>query len=530
MSTDTNGFLRNFKLRNANDIFDYINSDEANIYVFLGKLTEWDDEENPPEIVNSLEEEYRIWNHISGLKRILLNDAALGFRRINWERKRVFDEYDNTVDMSDKDFYCITDENNVYKCISNAGGSPSRIKPTHTKYGNISNEADGYKWKYMFTVSQSLIDKFIAPNFISLDIDPVVIENAEPGTIDNIKIIEGGQGYRSNADVLNEDEIPVFIKGNGDQNSSAVTDITTSGDGEIVGYNLSSGGSDYPYPNERRQPVAIRQTTASGITENAYGVASTNINGSIESLEIVIRGEGYVNGPANIVQSSCRAYAETDVDGSIRDAGIFTAREGNNFIEATAIPVDPNGTGAELVPLISPLNGHGSNPQKELFANYAMINLRLAGSSTFIDQDDFRRIGLIEDPIQFGTENDSEPQILEDTEVDAKYRLTLDSPTSSFTTGEIIYGETSGARGVETSILDSNTIRIIQDESISSELKFFENETVRGLDSGATATITDIESPDVAPYSGQILYINNREVVERNKELQVETITLVIEY
>lgn len=526
----TEGLLRNFKLRNAKDFVDYINSQASSVYVFLGKIGEWEDDANPPAIENTLVEEYSIWNDISGLKRLRTNDAALGFRKVTYERGRSYDIYDNTVNLENKDFYVITDENNVYKCINNANGGISTVKPTHFKYENISTEFDGYRWKYMFTISESFLDKYIAPDFIPIDVDTDVINNAKPGTIDNLKVASSGIGYSSLATVAGGNELPVYIKGDGDQNNTAVINITTSGDGEIVGFTFASGGNSYPYPNETSQPVAIRQTTAEGIVETAYGIASTNISGQISSLEIVVPGTGYVNGTAQIVQSSCRAYAETNFDGEIINSDIFTAREGINFTRAEAVIIDSQGSGGEIVPIISPLNGHGSNPEKELFANYAMINLRLSGVEAFLDQDTFRRIGIIEDPVVFGTLEDIEPLVLTQDAVDAKYRLTLEGSTDGFIPGEQIYGESSGAIGNEISILDSNTLRVLYDRTLSSDIDFFSNELIRGLESGTTGTITNIINPGVDSYSGTILYINNREPVTRNTEFQVETVTLVIEY
>lgn len=524
------GLLRNFKVRNAKDFVDYINSQTSSLYVLLGRITEWVDDENPPAVDNTLVQEVSIWNDASGLKRIKSNDAALGFRNIPYERGRPYDIYDNTVNLEDKDFYVITDENNVYKCINNANGGLSTVKPTHFKYENISTEFDGYRWKYMFTISESLLEKYIAPDFVPVDVDADVINNAVPGTIDNLKITSAGTGYRSLASVENDSEIPVYIKGDGDQNASASINITTSGEGEIVGFTFASGGNGYPYPNEKRQPIAVRQITANGIVETAYGVASTNINGQISSVEIIVKGTGYVNGTAQIVQSSCRAYAETNIDGELINTDIFTAREGINFTKATTVIVDPNGTGGNIVPIISPINGHGSNPEKELFANYVMLNLRLSGESVFLDQDTFRRVGIIEDPITFGTSDNVNPLILTQDAVDAKYRIELESSAENFIVGERIYGESSGTIGIETSILDDETLRVIVDDSLSPDFGFFNGELIRGLESGEGSVIKSITNPQVDYNSGTILYINNREPVVRNSEFQVETVTLVIEY
>ena len=60
-----------------------------------------------------------------------------------------------------QDFYVMTDDYNVYKCLSNNDttsggivGTTSTVKPTGTGTSIIST-ADGYKWKFMYQISDS---------------------------------------------------------------------------------------------------------------------------------------------------------------------------------------------------------------------------------------------------------------------------------------------------------------------------------------------------------------------------------------
>ena len=539
------GLLSNFRNRNATDFFDNIITENNFVYVFIGRTTPWNDDEIVPDVQNTLLEENQIWNDINGIKRILPDDVTIAFRRIPWSPNRVFDEYDDGVDLSTKDFYAITDENKVYKCISNNNNSPSTVKPIHTTF-DVSSESDGYKWKYMFSISESLLEKFIAPEYAPLVIEQDVVDFAEPGTIDNIAIEEAGEGYNTNASVELNTEIPIFIEGDGDQNATAqaLVSISEGSGGRILTASVIDGGTDYPYAPDSRIPLAIRQITDSGISQNAYGIGATNEFGQIDDFQLVIGGSGYVNGLAEIVQSSCRAFAETNFNGEIINAEVFTARQGSNFTEAKAILVSDNAetcNDCQLRPIISPLDGHGADPQKEVFANNVMINLRLSGESSFIDLNDFRRIGIIENPHAFGenavdsagaSDSDGEegPKKFKGLIGDTRYRIVLDGSNENFQINEVLYGESSGARGNELTRFNDDTVRVLVDRSIAPDLEFEVGENVRGLSSGATATIADIQTPDIAPFSGTILYINNTEPVVREQDLQLETVTLVIEY
>lgn len=529
------GLLSNFRNRNASDFFTNVVNEENFLFVFIGRTAPWDDDEIVPDVQNTLLEENQIWTDINGIKRIQPNDVTIAFRRIEWSPNRIFDEYDDGEDLSTKDFYVVTDENKVYKCISNNNRSRSTVKPIHTTF-DISSESDGYKWKYMFSISESLLEKFIAPEFAPLVIDEDVVDFAEPGTIDNIKVEEPGSGYTPLLSVDSNTEIPVFIEGNGDQTTSAEALLSTS-DGRVLTASVLDGGNSYPYAPESRIPVALRQITDSGITQSAYGIATTNALGQIDDFDLIIGGDGYSNGAAQIVQSSCRAYAETNFEGEIVNAEVFQGRAGSNFTEARAVIVaETDGEPAELRPQISPLAGHGANPQKEVFGKFVMINLRLSGEESFIDLNDFRRIGIIEDPHQFGegesseSDSDGEPKKFDGLIGDTRYRIDLNTDNDDFEINEVLYGESSGARGNELTKLNDSTVRVLIDESISSDILFETGETVRGLSSGAVSTIANITPPDIEPYSGTILYINNSEPVVRELDLQLETVTLVIEY
>lgn len=76
-------------------------------------------------------------------------------------------------------FYVITDEMKVYKCLDNNSGAVSTVKPisviSSSAYPSVL--ADGYVWKYMFTVSTANLDKFYTSNWI-----PVTTLLADNGT------------------------------------------------------------------------------------------------------------------------------------------------------------------------------------------------------------------------------------------------------------------------------------------------------------------------------------------------------------
>jgi hypothetical protein len=65
-------------------------------------------------------------------------------------------------------FYVITDEFKVYKCISNNSGAISTIKPTSTSTtaGVSETTADGYQWKYMYTINTTSLERFYTSSWV----------------------------------------------------------------------------------------------------------------------------------------------------------------------------------------------------------------------------------------------------------------------------------------------------------------------------------------------------------------------------
>lgn len=116
--------------------------------------------------------------------------------RYNWTSNTAYAQYDqNDPDMFDKTFYVVTDQYNVYKCIDNAKGSRSTVKPTLTTPSGTFRTGDGYTWKYMYTIDASSNTKFTTANFVPVLPTAAVVSNAVPGTIDVIRVANGGNSY-----------------------------------------------------------------------------------------------------------------------------------------------------------------------------------------------------------------------------------------------------------------------------------------------------------------------------------------------
>lgn len=138
------------------------------LYAFIGKSDEWADENNPPDITDNIEDEILMRDGIHTMKRIGLANTAFACPRHDWNSGTTYSQYTtNDGDLLEKNFYAMTSSYKVYKCISNNGDSPSTEEPISTTT-SIFTTADGYQWKYMFTLSSDMVSRFLTNEWIPI--------------------------------------------------------------------------------------------------------------------------------------------------------------------------------------------------------------------------------------------------------------------------------------------------------------------------------------------------------------------------
>jgi hypothetical protein len=102
--------------------------------------------------------------------------------------------------QEDSKFFVITSDYNVYKCLDNNSGAASTSKPYATTHEPVIT-ADGYMWKYMYTIPNSLVNKFVTPDDI-----PVTTAVREAyysnGSINSVRTLAYGSGYAVGDDIV----------------------------------------------------------------------------------------------------------------------------------------------------------------------------------------------------------------------------------------------------------------------------------------------------------------------------------------
>jgi hypothetical protein len=129
----------------------------------------------------------------------------------NWYQ---WDSRDSAI--FDKKFYCLTDQNNVYKLIVKPLTGTSTDKPDHITVDPVV-ESDGYSWKYMYTLTAEEKTSFLTDNYMPVQTataagDRLTYQAKSAGThtsgnttaaqgIEAIALTAAGSSYESNPTV-----------------------------------------------------------------------------------------------------------------------------------------------------------------------------------------------------------------------------------------------------------------------------------------------------------------------------------------
>ena len=135
------------------------------VYVAIGKPDVWslttsDTTDTTPFTPNDhIDDIGEARSQFMAMQKVAATDITHIVPRHTWTTGTTYYAWDsNDGSIFDKAFYVITSEFKVYKCIV-AGGSGSTVQPTQTLTAPTA-ESDGYKWKYMYTLTASEYDAY----------------------------------------------------------------------------------------------------------------------------------------------------------------------------------------------------------------------------------------------------------------------------------------------------------------------------------------------------------------------------------
>ena len=468
-------------------------------------------EEAPPAPIDNYSEKIAIYNELIAAKRITGPFARLVIPRYNWNisLNPKFDMYrpsyaptpggggavgkstaTGQTSLSAGKFYVMNSAYEVFKCLYN-GESPANPTGQNATYEPKSQPAGGQgAFANGIYTEPTGTAGYIWKHMFTLPTADVL-------------------------SFLSTDFLPIVEK----TEASRVTVEGQAVDGGVHVAVVEDAGSALP-------ATATLYTSVYGDGTGGIVKFTTDGSGSITSAVMEAAGTGYTYGSA--ILETGKVFT---------DAGLTSAA--SSFTGKASIEV-----------VVSPTGGHGSDAENELFSKRVMTNVRLTydeGSGDFPVDNDFRRIGIIQDPFDFGTTNFASASTLRGTAV-----LKINGATSNYTVDEDIFQSVTGGTAygkvvswdATTGILkyyqspelhsDSGVVRAFEANAANAVVG--QASTASGnIDTGANGAVSGIAltgglaSPEIAANSGEIVYIENRRQITRAAD-QIEDIKLVIEF
>ena len=471
-------------------------------------------EDVPPLPLDNQKEKIALYDELIAAKRITDSFARTVIRRYNWDlvANPKFDmwkpDYSATpggggqigkatatgaTSIADAKFYVMNSYYEVFKCLYN-GEDPSNTtgqNATEEPYvaGGNYDSATGL---YTETTGAKYIWKYMY-------------------TIPTDDVLK----------FLSSDFMPIVLPANASR--TAVAGVAVAGAADVA--LIENAGSGLP----------ASQTLYTAIVGDGSGGKVkfvTNGAGTITSAEIEARGSSYTYG--NVLLGNGNLFS---------NAGL-----------SSAVTTGASAVGA-LEIIMAPEGGHGSDHETELNGKRVMTNIRLTyseGSGDFPVDNDFRRIGIISDPFNYGTTTFSTADTLSGLKAikitGASADFSVDEKITQTVTGGTAYGTvvswtldsgstTAGVlKYIQTNDAHTDSGKVKAFESSGSNAITGEASTASGnVDTAYGSTLlgvtfsSGLATPEIENNSGDVIYVENRRLITRAAD-QIEDIKLVIEF
>ena len=389
---------KEFKTHNAKQFIESI--DEASntvYYVFTGKPQAYTEDSTPTPTDSITNSQYQVWDEMISGKQITTDDAKHMIRKKEWANNNAYQAYDDrNGSLNGSDYHVVTSEGSdyhVWKCIANNQSSGnSTSKPLYSDVSSTLNTlyiktADGYQWRFMYTITGTNYTKFTTTNYIPYYAHTNASTNAVSGSLDAYIVTNSGNNYNefcngtfttvtnSTVQVLASSDFTLSTNNDFFNNCAIYIKSGTGAGGlnKIIDYvgssktiTLESAWSTSPSTSDSVFEITPSVTIKGDGTTDATARALVNTSSNtIANVEVVTRGAGYT-------------YADVTI-------------EANNMASANLAAVRAP---------IAPTGGHGSDPIEELEGSHVGISVEFANteSANIPTDNDFRQVGILKDP------------------------------------------------------------------------------------------------------------------------------------
>ena len=507
------------RILNAKNFLSGVTSTANAYYSFIGLPNPTDIEStwdtSPPSPKDNFDEEDNYWDTMIALKKINSSDARQVVTRRLWTSGTTYDMYrsdysrTNTAKVSgatnlySATYYIINSDYRVYACLHNGidpdnpNGKPSLDEPTFTDLEpkKAGTSGDGYIWKYLYTIKPSDIVKFESTDFIPVPTDwstnsdvASVRDNAVDGSIKIVTITDRGVGLGTANSTYTK--VPIYGDGTG-----AECTIVINNDQKVSDVTVSTAGQNYTYGN---------------VDLEAGGVPTGTTR---PTFDVIIPPPG---GHGNDIYRELGAYnvlLYSRIENDIENPDFITG----NQIARVGVIENPKATSGALLSAdkasaVGALRLTGAGYSSATFDADAYFTQTVSAGTTaaarVVNYD--QTTGVLkywQDRTVAGFNTVGTAQ----TNPTYGYNLTAFT-ASPGTNGSLTITPTSGSNlAIDTSFTGVSTV-------INNRTYYLGQEFTSGL-----------ASPEVKPYSGNIVYVDNRPSITRSTN-QKEDIKVILQF
>lgn len=509
-----------FKKALYDEIVDNITSNTSHYYAFAAGAEPWPGD--TPIVANTDYEVYftNDWQMHFG-KRLLANNFAPIVKKYVWTSNTVYDRYDNTIDNSNNMFYVIAPPSavggtyHVYKCIDNANGAVSIKNPssigTPTQSTTFQTTEDGYKWRYLYSMSTEDFDRFsttyYAPVFPNTTIQASSLTYSG---IETVVVNTAGSGYETwhNGTIQ------------GVTNSTAL--VIEANASVNPGHYVNNSIYIYSSSNNAYQIFGITGYTVNGPVRTVILDSAANTTAITAGASLYKISPKVVFTSDSASGNNPTAYTVVNsVSNSI--ASVICLDKGSSVTWANAVIVSNStyGSGATVYPIVPPPGGHGRDPASELGMQGLSISFTFANSesNTVSTNVVYNKIGLIKNPHALVANTQAKGSRYS-SNVFSQIQIADCSPAHTFTNADVIIGANSSARGI---VVWSNgsVVHYVGDKY------FIDGESVKDANGTIVTSLAIQDRGDIFVEDLYPLYVQNINNVNRSNT-QSETFRLVI--
>lgn len=246
------------------DLYRDFQDSDSYYFAGIGRSEDWNDSDVPPLPFNTTREDRNLRVGLQSVKNI--TDVSFVVPRENWSSGAIYSAYnDNQSGYPTNAYYVMNNNQQVYICLqqgrTNANPAvavASTVQPTGNTDGAPFKTADGYMWKFVYSIGALKASKFISSAYIP-------VQKVQDSAGATLLLDEVGVDSDSPAEDVEQQLIQQSAIG-----------------GQVLGYRVVDNGSGY---------TSAPTVTISGDGTGAAAVA-TAVGGQVTKVEVLDDGSG----------------------------------------------------------------------------------------------------------------------------------------------------------------------------------------------------------------------------------------------